>query len=64
MVDDGGCQGPVACPMARADAEELRRTHRGPRRIEGGNSGEFSSESPEGEEGGQDVTLECQGPHP
>jgi len=40
--------------MASAGAEELRRTHRGSRRIEGGNTRKYRSESPEGLEVGQD----------
>ena len=48
------CQGFPAYPMASAGAEELRRTHRGSRRIEGGNTGQYSSESPEGVEVRQD----------
>ena len=47
--------------MARADAEGTEKsTHRVTRRIEDGNPGQDSSESPEGEEDRQDVTLECQ----
>ena len=42
------CQGFSTYPMVRAGAEELRCTHRGSRRIEDGNSGQYSSESPEG----------------
>ena len=60
--EDGGCQGFALYLMASADAEELRCTHRVPLRREGGNSGRFTSEGSEGEEGGQDVTLACQGP--
>ena len=56
------CQGSRLYPMARASAEELRRTHRGSRRIEGGNSGQYSSESSEGEEDRQERPSECQGP--
>ena len=49
--------------MARADAEGTEKsTHRVTRRIEDGNPGQDSSESPEGEEDRQDVTLECQRP--
>ena len=43
--------------MANADTEELRRTYRDSRRTEGGNPGKYSSESPEGEEDGQDDPL-------
>ena len=46
----GAAKGFPAYPMASAGAEELRRTHRGSRRIEGGNTGQYSSESPEGVE--------------
>ena len=56
------CQGFSTYPMARAGAEELRCTHRGSRRIEGGNSGQYSRESSEGEEDRQDRPFECQGP--
>ena len=48
------CQGFPSYPMASAGAEELRCTHRGSRRIEGGNTGKYSSESPEGVEVRQD----------
>ena len=45
--------------------KELRRARIGlTRRIEDGNPGQDSSESPEGEEDRQDVTLECQRPCP
>ena len=42
------CQGSPFYPMASVGAEELRSTHRGFRRIEGGNTRKYSSESPEG----------------
>ena len=54
LRDRWSCQGFCAYPMASADAEELRRTHRGSRRIEGGNTQQYRSESPEGLEVGQD----------
>ena len=47
----------VCClyPMASAGAEELRPARTGlPAEAEGGNPGQYSSESPEGEEDGQD----------
>ena len=42
------CQGSPFHLMASVGAEELRSTHRGFRRIEGGNTRKYSSESPEG----------------
>ena len=52
------CQGCHSCPMASAGPEATARsTDRVPRRTEGGNSGESSSKSPEGEEGRQDDPM-------
>ena len=48
------CQGSPSYPMASAGAEELRCTHRGFRRIEGGNTRKYSSENSEGVEIRQD----------
>ena len=53
------CQGSPFYLMASVGAEELRSTHRGFRRIEGGNTRKYSSESPEGLGIRQD-DLECQ----
>ena len=56
------CQGLHSCPLARAGAEAAERsTQRVPRRTEGGNPGESSSESPESGEDGR-MILACQGP--
>ena len=38
LRDKRNCQGPSSCPMASVGAEELRCTHQGSRRIEGGNT--------------------------
>ncbi len=54
LQDYWSCQGFPSYLMASADAEELRSTYRGSRRIEGGNTRKYSSESPEGLEVGQD----------
>ena len=52
------CQESRLYSMARAGAEGTEKsTHRGSRRIEGGNSGKYSSESSEGVEVGQDDPL-------
>ena len=52
------CQGCQSYPMASAGTEATERcTDRVPRRIEGGNPGENSSESPEGEEDRQDDPM-------
>ena len=45
---NGAAKGLLSCPMASVGAEELRCTHQGSRRIEGGNTRKYSSESPEG----------------
>ena len=54
LRDQRSCQGPPSCPMASVGAEELRCAHQGSRRIEGGNTRKYSSESPEGLGIGQD----------
>ena len=54
---DWSGQGFSIYPMAGAGAEELRFTYRGSRSIGGGNSGQYSSESPEGEEDRRSARL-------
>ena len=53
----GDAKGTHCYPMASAGTEGTERRVPGPRRSEGGNSGESSRESPEGEEGRQDDPM-------